>query len=95
MTTNTDTLQIRVSSDLKAQADMVFSSIGLKTSEAVRLFLQQSVNSNGLPFQLTARVPNAETLAAMREIDEGLTEEVTLEQLKKEFRQLEKKYKKK
>ncbi len=93
MASTTDTLQIRVSSDLKAQADMVFSSIGLKTSEAVRLFLQQSVNSNGLPFQPTARVPNAETLAAMREIDEGRTEEVTMEQLRKEFKRLQKKHK--
>ncbi|MBY0427619.1 MAG: type II toxin-antitoxin system RelB/DinJ family antitoxin [Alphaproteobacteria bacterium] len=83
MAATTDTLQIRVSSDLKAQADMVFSSIGLKTSEAVRLFLQQSVNSNGLPFQLTARVPNAETLQAFRDSDEGRVEEVTLAQLKK------------
>ncbi|MDX1922402.1 MAG: type II toxin-antitoxin system RelB/DinJ family antitoxin [Alphaproteobacteria bacterium] len=91
MTTNTDTLQIRISSDLRAQADMVFSSIGLKTSEAVRLFLQQSVNSNGLPFQPTARVPNAETLAAMHEVEEGQTEEVTIEQLRKEFKALKKK----
>ena len=95
MASSTDTLQVRVSSYLKAQADMVFFSFGLKTSEAVRLFLQQSVNSNGLPFQPTARVPNAETLRAIREVEEGLTEEVTLDQLKKEFRQLEKKYKKK
>jgi DNA-damage-inducible protein J len=94
MPPSTDTLQVRVSSDLKAQADIVFSSIGLKTSQAVRLFLQQSVNSNGLPFQLSAKTPNAETLAAFRETDEGRTEEITLAQLKSEFRRLEKKYKK-
>lgn len=94
MASATDTLQVRVSSDLKAQADMVFSSIGLKTSEAVRLFLQQSVNSNGLPFQLVGRTPNAETLAAMRDAENGIGERVTLAQLKKEFKALQKKKRK-
>jgi antitoxin component of RelBE/YafQ-DinJ toxin-antitoxin module len=36
----------------------------------------------GIPFEL--KIPNEETLEAMREIDEGITEKVTFEQLKSE-----------
>ena len=36
---------------------------------AIRLFLQQVVNSGGLPFQPTARRPNAETRAAIHELE--------------------------
>ncbi len=70
MATN-DTVQARVSAELKAQAEAVFASMGLKTSDAIRLFLQQSVNIGGLPFQPKAKVPNVETLEAMKEIENG------------------------
>jgi len=66
-----DTVQIRVTPELKKQAEAVFKGIGLKTSEAIRLFLQQAVNSGGLPFQPTGKRPNAETLEAMRELEQG------------------------
>lgn len=66
MATN-DTVQARVSTELKAQAEAVFASMGLKTSDAIRLFLQQSVNTGGLPFQPKAKIPNADTLEAMAE----------------------------
>ncbi len=49
----------------------MFKAMGLKTSDAIRLFLQQSVNVGGLPFRPTAMQPNAETMAAMRESQRG------------------------
>ena len=52
-----ETIQIRVSRELKEESEAVFKSIGLKTSEAIRLFLQQSINSGGLPFQPMAAKP--------------------------------------
>ena len=64
-----ETVQARVPPELKRQAEAVFSAIGLKTSDAIRMFLQQSVNSGGLPFQPVARQPNAETQAALKEAD--------------------------
>ncbi len=66
-----NTVQIRVTPELKQEAEAVFKSIGLKTSEAIRLFLQQSVNSGGLPFQPTAKQPNATTRNAMKELAKG------------------------
>ena len=66
-----DTVQVRVTPELKEQAESVFKAIGLKTSEAIRLFLQQAVNSGGLPFQPMAKQPNPATLEAMKELEKG------------------------
>ncbi len=66
-----DTVQARVPRELKQQADQLFNAMGLKTSDAIRMFLQQSVTWGKLPFQPTVKQPNAETLAAMRELEEG------------------------
>ena len=56
---------------LKEQAEATLAAIGLSTAEAIRLFLQQTVNLGGLPFQPTAKRPNAETLEAMLELENG------------------------
>ncbi len=65
------TIQSRVKPELKEQAAAVFDAIGLSMGDAIRLFLQQSVNSGGLPFQPTAKQPNAETAAALDELESG------------------------
>ena len=44
------TLQLRVDDSLKLKADALFSSLGLDTSTAVRIFLASSIENNGLPF---------------------------------------------
>jgi addiction module RelB/DinJ family antitoxin len=49
---HTSVLQIRVETELKKEADDLFSDIGLDTPSAVRLFLKQSVSQNCIPFQL-------------------------------------------
>lgn len=49
----TETVHTRVTQDIKQKADLVFSKLGLTTSQAIMLFLTASVNHNGLPFDLT------------------------------------------
>lgn len=46
------TLQVRVDDLLKAKADSLFSSLGLDTSTAIRIFLSSSVENNGIPFRV-------------------------------------------
>ena len=46
------TLQIRVEDSLKSQADNLFSSLGLDTSTAVRIFLNAAIEHNGISFPL-------------------------------------------
>ena len=68
---STVTIQSRVSPELKKQAEAIFAALGLSTSDAIRMFLQQAVNTGGLPFQPTVKHPNAETLEAMAELEAG------------------------
>ena len=62
-----ETVQIRVTAELKEQAEAVFKAMGLKTSEAIRLFLQQTVNTGGLPFQPMTRQSDPPITEAVKE----------------------------
>ncbi|MEZ5691225.1 MAG: type II toxin-antitoxin system RelB/DinJ family antitoxin [Rickettsiales bacterium] len=62
-------IQTRISSELKQEAEALFNSMGLGMSEAIRMFLQQSINEGAIPFQPRARQPNMDTINAMRELD--------------------------
>jgi DNA-damage-inducible protein J len=48
----TTNIQVRVDPNLKAEAEQLFSDIGLDMPTAVRLFLKQSIINNGIPFAL-------------------------------------------
>ncbi|VAW43480.1 hypothetical protein MNBD_CHLOROFLEXI01-1294 [hydrothermal vent metagenome] len=65
------TVQARISPELKQQVEAVFDAVGMTTAEAIRVFLKQAVNSGGLPFQPTAKMPNQETAAAIMELEDG------------------------
>ena len=43
-------INVRTDADVKAQAQLIFESIGLDLSTAVNLFLRQTVKANNLPF---------------------------------------------
>ena len=49
------TLQIRMDSELKAQAEALYRSLGPSFAEAVRIFAQQSLREGGMPFRPTLR----------------------------------------
>ncbi|MBD5461070.1 MAG: type II toxin-antitoxin system RelB/DinJ family antitoxin [Lachnospiraceae bacterium] len=46
------TLQIRIDDMLKKQADALFSSLGLDTSTAIRIFLNAAIENSGIPFSV-------------------------------------------
>jgi len=54
----TSTLQIRVDSTLRKEADELFALAGLDMSSAVRLFLRQSVIRRRLPFEVVSENPD-------------------------------------
>jgi DNA-damage-inducible protein J len=76
------TVRARIDMDLKQDVEKILSEIGISTSQAITIFMKGIKRERGIPFEL--KIPNEETLEAMREIDEGLTHKVTLEQLKSE-----------
>ena len=58
----------RIEPSLKEQSVEVLTALGLDLSDAIRLFLRQVVEVQGLPFEV--RKPNRETVAAMIEARE-------------------------
>jgi len=66
--TATTTISLRLDREMKRQAEELFQSLGLNMSVALNMFLAQAVFRQGLPFEV--RMPNAETLEAMREAEE-------------------------
>ena len=72
--------------EAKEKARKIFEKYGLSLSEAVNIFLYQSIYSNGIPFRI--EIPNEETVKAMENVRKGKNlEEVTLDQLKEEAKQ--------
>lgn len=47
------TLNIRIEENIKAKANKTLSSLGLDMSTAVKMFLNQVITENGLPFTPT------------------------------------------
>ncbi len=47
-------LCIRVDDKVKAEAEKVFSDLGMSTSTAINIFLKQVIRCNGIPFPVVA-----------------------------------------
>jgi len=62
---------LRVDDELKKQADSLFNELGLNLTTAFNMFLRQSVREQRITFQVTKNVPNAVTLAAMDDAENG------------------------
>ena len=45
-------LQVRIDADVRKQVDQLFERLGITTSDAVRMFIMQSLESDGLPFEV-------------------------------------------
>ena len=65
----TASLNIRLAPEVKKTAETVYSRYGLSLAEAVTVFIHQSCNVGGLPFDLRPSRPNAESLTAMAEAE--------------------------
>ena len=60
-------INIRVDSNVKAQAQRLFSDLGMDLTTAVNVFLRQSIEQGGIPFMIGQRRYNQETEQAMKE----------------------------
>ena len=65
----TTMVHVRVDEAVKIQAAATLATMGLSVSDAVRMLLVRVVTERALPFDV--RVPNAETVAAIRELEAG------------------------
>ena len=61
------TIQVRVDDSTKAAVDSLFSSLGLDTSTAVRMFLMASLENDGIPFPVKHRTIKADLMEAIED----------------------------
>lgn len=61
---------ISLDSDLKKASQELYADLGMDLSTAVTIFLKQSLRVQGIPFPVTREIPNADTIAALKEFDD-------------------------
>ena len=61
-------IHVRMDNDLKERATEALAAMGLSTADAVRLLFHRIVTDQAFPLEL--KVPNAETRAAMEEVEQ-------------------------
>ena len=72
-------VRARIDEHIKEEATIVLAAMGLTVSDAFRLLLTRIAREKSLPFD--PLVPNAETIAAMKEARRGNLKTVTLKDL--------------
>ena len=50
-------LQVRIDSGLKQEAEELYSRLGISIADAVRMFVVQSIEVQGLPFEVKTGFP--------------------------------------
>ncbi|MDR1905785.1 MAG: type II toxin-antitoxin system RelB/DinJ family antitoxin [Clostridiales bacterium] len=65
--TKNEVLHIRVKQNVKEEAEEIFEQIGLTSAQAINIFLNKVINTNGIPFDLKVPEFNKETLSALQE----------------------------
>jgi len=73
MNSKTSNVSFRIDSNIKNQADRLFSELGLNMTTAFNIFLRQAVREGAIPFQVTVNTPNADTISAMLEAEQILS----------------------
>ena len=63
-------INIRIDSEVKAEAQALFSKLGMDLSTAVNIFIRQAIDFGGITFTIQQRRYNAETEAAMQEVND-------------------------
>ena len=62
-------MYIRIDPTVKAEVEAIYSQYGMSITDAINVFIYQSRNVGGLPFDLRPSIPKAKTVAAMKEAD--------------------------
>lgn len=78
MASTVSNVSFRIDSNLKSQADNLFSQLGMNMTTAFNIFLRQSVREGRIPFDITIHTPNAETVAALLEARQLMADPATV-----------------
>ena len=61
---------MRIDENLKNQLQELMSNLGLDMTTFFTMAAKQAVREQGLPFDVTMNVPNAETISAFKEVED-------------------------
>lgn len=64
-------VNIRMDEILKQQFDCLCNELGMNMSTAFNIFAKTMVRQQKIPFEISLNVPNAETLAAIDDVNHG------------------------
>ena len=76
----TTNMSIRMDTELKKQAESMLSDMGLNMTTAMNMYLRQIIRQGKIPFEIATDIPNAETIAAMKEVDDMLSGKIVAKQ---------------
>ena len=62
-------VNIRMDDATKKQFDAFCNEVGIPVSTVFNMFAKRVVKEQRIPFEITTEIPNAETRAAMREVE--------------------------
>ncbi len=60
---------IRMDEELRKEAAILFDDLGIGLNQAITLFVKQAVREQKIPFEISRKVPNKETIEALKEIE--------------------------
>lgn len=89
MAKETTNVSIRMDVELKKQAEQLLSEFGMNLTTAFTVFLRQMIRQGKIPFEIGINTPNAETIAAMMEVDEGRNLSQTFDKVEDLMRDLD------
>ena len=69
MAETTTNISIRMDTKLKKAAEELYAELGMNLSTAFNIFVRQSLREGGIPFKISLKSPNNETVTAMLEAE--------------------------
>ncbi len=86
----TDTLHIRVEPSVKQKAEKTLNDLGLSITDAINVFLNQVILTDGLPFEVRKPKYNKETIQAIEDTKNGKNLSKTFDSIDEMFEELDK-----
>ncbi len=63
-------INVCVDEETKKEVEVLLERMGLNMTAAINIYLKRILMEEAIPFDLTAYVPNADTIAALREAED-------------------------
>ncbi len=63
-------INVAVDERTKQEVEVLLEEMGLNMTSAINIYLKRILMEQGIPFDVSAKVPNATTIAAMDEFEE-------------------------